>query len=368
MDNVMENKRDTRLDIIRIFALFCVNSVHFFLNSGYMTEINSGARMFAAGVVRSFFVVCVHLFICLSGYLMNTRTVSKKHYIGISKVLVTYLVCSLIYAVFRANYLVQEVTFKSLVFDILAFRGTDYAWYIEMYIGLYLLIPFLNLVFNNLKTQRQALLLLVVLFVMTGLPTTFNSFSFESVEMWKNPHLITRYDKIFPGWWDKLWPLFCYYLGAYLKKYPLKINLLAHFMLLFGMCTADGALNYYKSYGTAFVGGSWNYNSAATELIVALLLFSLLLRIKPKRNGPVFCGTLKLLSDAVLTAYLISCIFDRLYYPILAERVPEVKDRFFYAPLIIIAVFVSSLALALLINFIRNLIKKLSVKLIHARV
>lgn len=307
-------KRDVRLDYIRIFALFCVCGVHFFLNSGFMNLPNVGFGMFALEVVRSFFVVCVHLFICLTGYLMSKKTVSLKYYKGISKVLVTYLICSLVFALAKIFIFKEVVTVKSFILDILAYRGTEYAWYIEMYIGLFLLIPFLNLIFNNLKTQKQAILLLIVLFVLTGLPCTFNGFSFESIDVWIHPENITKYDQIFPGWWDKLWPLFCYYLGCYLRKYPLKINIWLHSFFLIIVCVADGALNFYKSYGRPFVGASWNYNSAATVLIISFLLFSLLLRIKSSDGNIKFNLFLNKVSNAVLGAYLLSCIFDRLYY------------------------------------------------------
>ena len=358
MAELTEKTRDTRLDILRILAFFCVAGTHFFLNSGYMDEIVAGPRMFVMTVARSFFVVCVPLFIILTGYLMNRKTVSKKYFFGIRKVLITYLICSVIYHLYLKFYLGQSVTPGSFLRNLLGYHGTNYAWYIELYIGLYLLIPFLNLAFNNLKSKRHAQLLLLVLFILTGLPSFFNVFSFESVEMWTHPTLITSYFKIFPGWWDKLWPLFCYFLGCYLKKYPLRINLGLHVFLLAAVCVADGAFNFYKSHGVKFIGASWNYNSAATVLIISLLLFSLLLRIRPKGTNRHVNGALKAASDAVLCAYLISCIFDQIIYAKLAEAVPVIRDRFVYAPLTVIAVFIVSLAAAMLINFIRALIVK----------
>ena len=349
--------RDVRLDYLRIFALFCVTGAHFFLNSGFMEEPTTGAAMYFMNAARSFFVVCVHLFVCLTGYLMCEKTVSKRYFFGIFKVLTTYVICSAVYALFRVIVLHEQVSVMKFLGDLLGYRGTSYAWYIEMYIGLFLLIPFLNLIFNNLKTRRQALLLLIVLFVLTGLPSTFNGFSFESLEVWKHPELTTRYDQLFPGWWDKLWPLFCYYLGCYLKKYPVRINLGLHVALLVGACAADGALNFYKSQGQAFVGASWNYNSAATVLVIAALLFSLLLRIRVGDPPPAVRRAAKAVSDSVLGAYLLSCIFDRVYYSRLAALVPSVRARFLWAPVIVIAVFLSSIALSLVINFARRLIR-----------
>ena len=75
--------RDYRLDIIRIFSLFCVIAVHFFLNSGFYDEIVVEKRMYIMSIFRSFFIICVPMFIMLTGYLVNGKTLSKKYYKGI---------------------------------------------------------------------------------------------------------------------------------------------------------------------------------------------------------------------------------------------------------------------------------------------
>lgn len=52
-------KRNTSLDLLRIIALFCVISVHFFLNNGFYDQTVVGKRMFIMTVMRSTFMVCV---------------------------------------------------------------------------------------------------------------------------------------------------------------------------------------------------------------------------------------------------------------------------------------------------------------------
>ena len=81
-------KRDLRLDIIRLFALFCVVGVHYFLNSNFYVTPVAGIKMYVMAIFRSFFIICVPLFIMLTGYLMNKKELSKKYYKGIIKILV----------------------------------------------------------------------------------------------------------------------------------------------------------------------------------------------------------------------------------------------------------------------------------------
>ena len=71
-------KRNSSIDIIRLVALFGVVGVHFFLNTGFYEIQVSGAKLFFAITVRSFFMYCVPLFIMITGYLMNKKTLSRN--------------------------------------------------------------------------------------------------------------------------------------------------------------------------------------------------------------------------------------------------------------------------------------------------
>lgn len=78
----------------------------------------------------------------------------------------------------------EDITFYSGLLSILAFKGANYAWYIEMYIGLFCLIPFLNLIWQGLEDQRQRKLLVLTMIGLTMLPKMLNNFNLVE-----------------PGWW-----------------------------------------------------------------------------------------------------------------------------------------------------------------------
>lgn len=70
--------RDYNLDLIRVFALYTVVSVHFFLNSGFYSQDMIGFKMFIKCIIRSFFIICVPLFLLLTGYLMKDKVYQKN--------------------------------------------------------------------------------------------------------------------------------------------------------------------------------------------------------------------------------------------------------------------------------------------------
>ena len=82
-------KRSPAADLIRILAFILVISVHFFMNNGFYSQTVAGKRMFIMTLMRSFFIICVPLFITLSGYLLRKKKLEKSYYKRISKIIIT---------------------------------------------------------------------------------------------------------------------------------------------------------------------------------------------------------------------------------------------------------------------------------------
>lgn len=92
---ISTKKRNINLDMIRVIAVFSVLSVHFFLHNGFYEEIVVGKRLFFMGTMRNFFMICVPLFLILTGFLMNKKVVSRKYYSGLKKTYITYVLASI---------------------------------------------------------------------------------------------------------------------------------------------------------------------------------------------------------------------------------------------------------------------------------
>ena len=358
----MLKKREERLDIIRIFSLTCVIGVHCLGNAGFYDEIVYGGKMLVMCILRSVFIICVPMFITLTGYLKCNKELNSKYYKEIIKILIIYFICSIIYSLFKKSYFNENINIGIFLKDVLSFNGTRYSWYIEMYIGLFLLIPFLNLIINNLKNKKQANILLASLIFLIGIPAILNIFKLDSIEWWKNPSSSNKYVKLVPSWWTSIYPIFYYFLGAYLNKYQIKLNKKWNLFLLIIVIVLDGLFNFYRSHGGNFIWGEWNNYYSVIIMLITFLVFNLLLKIKFKNESKLRSNVLRIISDACLGAYLISCVFDIIYYDILNTFVPYVQDRFKYAPILIILVLFNSIVVSvginLLYNTAMNLIKK----------
>ena len=354
----MIKERNYSLDIVRIFAFFCVICIHFFLNTGFYSQPIEGTQMFFMCIIRSFFMICVPLFIILTGYLMSSKKWSGRYYLGIIKTLGIYVLASIVCIVYKIYVLHQDITFKNALFSILDFTGANYAWYIEMYIGLFLLIPFINAMFRGLETRKAKLALVLTLISLSALPSIINIFNFDVIGWWAKPSLSVVYRSIVPDWWIMIYPLTYYCIGAYMKEYPIKLKKRVIFPLWMLFVIAFGAFNFYRSRGGIFSWGKYTDWYSLPVTIMTILAFAFISNIKTDKYPKPLKLSLKYISDISLGAYLLSYVADSYVYSKLIIDVPQPLERIYYFIPIVLIIALLSLAGSAIINLIWSLISK----------
>jgi len=353
----MIKKRNPAADIIRCIALFFVISVHFLLNNGYYGQPVEGIKMLIMTVMRSLFIICVPLFITLSGYLLRKKELSLKYYSRISKILITYLLASVLCMIYSVVFLDEELTVKNAFLKILNFTGDPYSWYIEMYIGLFLLIPFLNILYNNIPSQKWKLCLIGTFIFLTALPAVINVYSFNSVDWWLLPSSSHEFNKLIPAWWVSLYPVTYYFIGCYISEYGIKIKKSLNLILILLCVILSGLYTYWRSYKAFFVWGSWCDYPSLFNVILTVLVFAFFTNINYDNFPQKLSFVFQKLSGLCLGGYLLSYIFDSIFYPILLKKVPIMTDRLVYYFIIVPAVFASSLILSYIVSKIQLLLE-----------
>lgn len=362
-------RRDSSMDLIRIVAVFLVMSVHFLYHTSKTVENTAkmgfynltvdgfgsiegivkyfqtgdpnalhGPVMFLLVMMKVLFSACVPLFMILTGYLMSQKTLSRKYYLGIRKTLIVFVLATVVCMSFKSIYLVpaaksafehfdfqtmftaiantHKYDLKHYILSIFDFSGANYAWYVEMYIGLFLIAPFLNLAYNKLESQRKKQVLVATLVVLTILPSLLNAFRFDSAEWWLKPISETKgYQKLIPSFWmGAMYPVAYYFTGAYIREYGVKLktrSMLALFGIMLFLCTA---FSFYRSYGGTFQSGSWIFWYGVEPYIIATLLFVLLSRVRANNWHPALRTVMWKISDVTFGMYLLSFVFDLLIY------------------------------------------------------
>lgn len=321
-----------QIDFIKVFAVFSVVSIHFLLNSGfYDLTINTWISGLYV-ILRTLFITCVPLFIMTTGFLMGNKTFSDKYISKIGRVLTVYVVVSLIDWAIQSLWLGNKGGLRDAFYGLFDFSTNSYAWYVEMYIGLYLLIPILNAAWHAGIEKKYHLYIVSVSIVLFFLPSMFNIFG-----------------KIIPDWWIGAYPIGYYYIGMYVKTYGESIQnmslkrLLPVSMFLVSMI---GIIELNNNWGKVFNWTVENDYMGYQALIISIIIFVLFMRIPVTNQAAKKYRFWPVMSGMVLTVYLYSDLTDSIIYHYFNQLIPVAEDRLVWGPLVVVCSFVSASILA----------------------
>ena len=325
-----ENEVKTRLagpDLIRSMAAFFVVGVHFYLNCGYYYTPLVGVKMYIMTVVRWFFLICVPLYMILTGYFKRDKTISKEHYLSLVPILTAYVVITII-KIFVSNHFYGKIYFFKDSLQGIA--NYTFAWYVGMYVCLTLLIPFLNVLWKGLKSRREKLILLgSLLFICSLYP-------------------VTAY--IAPAYWQILYPILYYYIGSYIREYEPKPDKRVLALIVALVTVLNATVSFLGAKGEFF---NWNIlgpvdsgYSTVTVVICATAFFLLFYDLDIKTGWiKRLCQSI---SEVSFEIYMFTGCFDAIIYSI-AFRYTGGADAhkffwlfFVFVPLNFILSFLSS--------------------------
>ena len=315
-------KRQSGIDLIRITGLFFVVGVHQFLYNRFYYESQAGLWMWSADVWRWLFFCCNGIFMMLSGYLRCKKTDLQDCYRGLVPVLLGYTLCCLM--IFPVQALLGEkLTILEWLTRFVTFG--NYAWYVEMYIGLVLFSPIINLGLKHMDNKTLGRFANIMLFVTSA-------------------HNMTALD-IIPNYWSSLYPVTYYILGAAIRRLQPKVKswqgLGLAMLISMGLATSS-ILTTDEGFSKGFTqgyGGIWTMLTAAG-------IFLGLYRVKVGQGtGKVLAW----LSGGVFEGYLLSKIFDLWTYPLVRQW--HTPDKFWLVFLVItVPTFICTLLLGKLVS------------------
>ena len=181
--------RESGPDLIRSIACFFVVGAHFYLNMGYYDVPMIGAKMFTMTACRWMFVTAVPLFFMLTGYFKRNKKADRAHYTALIPLVISYVVIS-VAKMLLYNRLYGKIYGVKEMFVNLG--NYQIAWYMGLYLCVFLIIPFLNKGWYALDTREQNILLAMLAFLCTIYP-------------------VWRY--IAPSYFTGIYPVLFYFLG-----------------------------------------------------------------------------------------------------------------------------------------------------------
>ena len=327
-------ERNLNLDLIRCVALLMVPIMHSLDHTGLYDQQLYGAANQSMIAVKTLFTTCIPLYVMLSGFLNNRKALSARYYLGLIRILGVYLICGIACLAFEQCSGIAHRSPAEMVSALVNFSCCDYAWYIMMYFGLFLMIPFLNMAYHGLTTRKQKLVLVATFLALSVLPS-----------------LLNLYFQLYSLWWTRLYPLCYYFTGAYLSEYMPKAKPGKWAAALLAFLAAYSVFFYFHhdANGAALIGV---YQDTFPVYILSVLLFVTLFHLPLGTvPGPV-AALLRKVSDLTLPAYLLTWITDSLIYPRLMAAVPAGPARYPWLLLTVPLSLISALLMAQVVDWI----------------
>ncbi|MGI6030502.1 MAG: acyltransferase [Eubacteriales bacterium] len=332
-------------DIVRFFAICFVVFVHGAGEMGIYKMNMQGTETFLFLCFRWLCYSCVPLFMVLTGYFQYRKQLNWRFYKGILPILASYGFISILAIAFRIWYWKEELSWFQWLCTIFDFTGDWYSWYVEMFIGLFLLIPFLNILYHGLPGKREKQLLIGILLFLTALPSLVSTFSAGG-----------RMLDILPDYWLDIYPISYYYIGAYLREYPIRLNRWLTAGLLAGVILLVSGIGWHYFAGGPFIWEIFNGYYGITTVAITVLVFLLFYQ------GEIHWKPLRWLVTDVASLsfdmYLFSFIFDKWFYSLWLQGHPmQLRGMLVVAPAVLVASYLASCGKRLLFRGVTALWK-----------
>ena len=335
----IQRKRILGLDIIRMIAVMLVFVTHAIAYRDVMNSNQLSLKWTIYMVLRFLAMTCVPLFLLLTGYLNSKKEISKKYYQGIIPLVISYICISIFEIVAMALYNKTPIDVKSSIIHLLNFTANGYAWYFEMYIGLFLLIPFLNILYDHLKSKKEKYILVSSLAFLTFIPQIVKSFKVG--ETWLD---------ITPDYWQIIYPITYFYIGKMIKELKPKLSIrqkIAFFAIALAIpCTFCYLFTTNTQYAWFIFNGFEAFTNAFTAVAIFLMFYDFDKRI------PIAQKIITEISICSFEMYLFSSIWDKFLYSKLQY------NMLIMVLLVVITTYISSKVFIVIRDFILKKYRK----------
>lgn len=340
-------ERKLNIDLLKCIAIVFVVGVHFFLHTNYYGQSFTFKSIFLSSFIWMILMTCVPLFIMTTGYLMKDKTYSEDYFIKLLPVIGIYALTAAVYTFFDMRVVNEEYLGK-LFENIFSF--SHYAWYVNLYIGLYMLIPFLNAGFNSLTSRKNQVVVLGILVLFTIVPPTLSLLNNNEQNFMILPHII-------PDYWKGLWPITYYLLGAFLASSKKKSSFKELVFVIF-------ILDILSVFGLAAISETTfgiEYGVLPVFLLSSLIFYSVI-HLKVSIKNEWLKRVVLFISKNTLPIYLLSVIGDYYWYPKMVEKWGDFTNLFLRFPLIVIFLLIQAILMIFILNTLLKFIKTIILK------
>ena len=292
-------QRQSNIELLRILATCMVIILHYnsVTGGGFFTVQDGSSNQFILVALESISIPAVNIFVIITGYFLcktNVRDFMKP--LGLVAQVIVFAVIT--FAIGRI-FIPQNANIDTL-FEYLFSSN----WYVYIFFALYLISPFINVMWDKLNPSGKRILLAFVMILFSIYPTLIDILKYWSGRQLNGSSTIGLEGS--QAGYTIVNFVVLYLIGAYIrdndKKTDKNKTLSAYFICLclnMAWAYADGIRQGKNIYDTV----AWNYSNPLV-IAEAALLFMLFREIKVK-NGRL----INIFAGASFTVYVLHLRF-----------------------------------------------------------
>lgn len=329
----MEKKRESNFELLRIFLILMIIVLHYCNGSmgGVLCNVQQGTvNYYITYFIESACIIAVNVFILITGYYMNS-----KNEIKISKVCKLIYLCAVygiiifVISLISGKIQLNKVTIK-IAIDTIFNR-----WFVVIYSILYLLIPYINKIINNISQKQLGILIIILLLFFSIWPTFYTN-----IPVRDSGYGIINFVTL-------------YLIGAYIKLYCDEIKFFKFSIFIYLWTTVMTTIISMNS------GNAFAYNSIF-NIVGAIAFFEIFKSLKIKNNKLI-----NKLATFTFSTYIIhenQFIVKELYTKLFR------CDEYYQSNYFIINLIISTIGIYIICVIIEWCRRKLMEKLIDSKI
>ncbi|MCR5302552.1 MAG: acyltransferase family protein [Lachnospiraceae bacterium] len=324
-------------DLVRTIACVFVVGAHFYLNIGYYNEPMNGPKMFVMTGLRWLFVTAVPLFFMLTGYFKSRKKADRLHYFALIPLLISYVVIS-VAKMLLYNRLYGKIYDLRGIFKNLG--NYQIAWFMGLYLCLFLLIPFLNKMWYALDMREQNILIVTLVFLCCLYPV---------------------FNYIAPSYFTGIYPVLFYFLGIAVRDRRWRPDRRVLLLVLVIIVVLEAFISMRFTSTGLF---DWNLISTADgtygTLFISICTVCIFLLFYDVKTLPgIIPAVLASISRVSFEIYLFAGAYDAIIYSYVKRYVSSATEGFWWfcltVPLSFICAYISSVIFTKIVGIVLNL-------------
>lgn len=191
-------QRNSNLELYRILVMFMIVCHHYVVNSG-LCDVMGGAN--SSSITSDFYYIFgawgktgINCFVLITGYFMCRSKISLRKWL---KLYLAYLFWG-IFFLFTFSFIgYSSFSASDILWKFIPLRNLHDGFF-SCFMLYYLLIPFLNILIQNMNKKQHTILMILLLFIFTGTDLLPNSdITFNYITWFSVVHIIGAYIRLY---------------------------------------------------------------------------------------------------------------------------------------------------------------------------